>query len=162
MIYFVTGASGFIGKRLVRALLARSDATVYFLMRRPTEERVGALHAFWGVDGARAIPVRGDLTEPALGISADDTALLAGKVDHVFHLAAVYDLEADPQVEMTANVEGTRNTSASPRRSRPSTSTTSPRSPPPASTTGCSARTCSPRRPASITPISPASIRRRR
>jgi len=110
MIYFVTGASGFIGKRLVRTLLARPNTTVHFLMRKPSKERVAKLRAFWGVKADRAVPVEGDLTRPALGIDAEETAKLAGKVDHVFHLAAIYDLEADPEAEMIANVEGTRNT----------------------------------------------------
>ena len=109
MIYFVTGASGFIGKRLVRTLLARPDATVHFLMRNPSEERLARLRAFWNVDADRAVPVVGDLTKPLLGVSEADRAALSGRVDHVFHLAAVYDLEADPQTEMVANVEGTRN-----------------------------------------------------
>ncbi len=109
MIYFVTGASGFIGKRLVRTLLARPDATVHFLMRNPSEERLARLRAFWNVDATRAVPVVGDLTKPLLGASEADRAALAGRVDHVFHLAAVYDLEADPETEMIANVEGTRN-----------------------------------------------------
>lgn len=109
MIYFVTGASGFIGKRLVRTLLGRPDSIVHFLMRDPSEERVARLRAFWGVDASRAIPVAGDLAKPGLGIGEDEIAALAGRVDHVFHLAAIYDLEADPQAEMTANVEGTRN-----------------------------------------------------
>jgi thioester reductase-like protein len=33
MIYFVTGASGFIGKRLVAKLLSHPGSKVYFLMR---------------------------------------------------------------------------------------------------------------------------------
>ncbi|MDQ6685165.1 MAG: SDR family oxidoreductase, partial [Pseudomonadota bacterium] len=33
MRYFVTGATGFIGKRLVKALLARRGAVVTFLLR---------------------------------------------------------------------------------------------------------------------------------
>jgi thioester reductase-like protein len=33
MQYFVTGATGFIGKRLVKTLLQRRGATVYFLLR---------------------------------------------------------------------------------------------------------------------------------
>ena len=112
MIYFVTGASGFIGKRLVRRLLERPDAVVHFLLRNPTPERIDRLRAFWGADASRVVPVAGDLTRPLLGTSEADRAALAGRVDHVFHLAAIYDLEADPQAEMTANVEGTRNTVA--------------------------------------------------
>jgi len=109
MNYFITGASGFIGKRLVRALLARPDATVYFLLRNPTPERVAKLREAWGANANRAIPIAGDLTKPGLAISADDLALLKNGIDHVFHLGAVYSLEADPAIEMTTNVEGTRN-----------------------------------------------------
>ena len=109
MIYFVTGASGFIGKRLVRALLARADATVFFLMRNPAPEKVEALRRFWGVDEPRAIPITGDLTKAGLAVSDRDLARLEGVVDHVFHLGAVYSLEADPEAEMETNVEGTRN-----------------------------------------------------
>ena len=37
MHYFVTGATGFIGKRLVKKLLARKGAIVYFLMREESQ-----------------------------------------------------------------------------------------------------------------------------
>ena len=61
MQYFVTGATGFIGKRLVKILLARRDATVYFLLRPGAEAKVPELLSYWGVSKARAIPVLGDL-----------------------------------------------------------------------------------------------------
>jgi NAD(P)-dependent dehydrogenase (short-subunit alcohol dehydrogenase family) len=109
MNYFVTGASGFIGKRLVRALLARPDSTVYVLLRNPSPERIAKLREAWGANASRAIAIAGDLTKPGLAISADDLALLKNRIDHVFHLGAVYALEADPTIEMTTNVEGTRN-----------------------------------------------------
>ncbi len=109
MNYFVTGASGFIGKRLVRELLARPDAKVYFLMRDPAADRVETLRKFWGVDGSRATPVAGDLTKPGLGVAEGDLSALGGAIDHMFHLGAIYSLDADPQLEMTTNVEGTRN-----------------------------------------------------
>lgn len=62
MQYFVTGATGFIGKRLVARLLARKGSVVHFLIRRESESKVKELRAFWGVGSARAVPVFGDLT----------------------------------------------------------------------------------------------------
>ena len=109
MNYFVTGASGFIGKRLMRRLLARADAKVYFLMRNPAADRVESLRNYWGADALRAIPIAGDLTKPGLDVAADDLNALSGAVDHMFHLGAIYALDADPELEMTTNVEGTRN-----------------------------------------------------
>jgi NAD(P)-dependent dehydrogenase (short-subunit alcohol dehydrogenase family) len=109
MIYFVTGASGFIGKRLVRTLLARSHATVYFLMRDPSPARVEYLRKYWHASAKRAIPLKGDIGQPALGLSKDDIKTLKDKAGHFFHLAAIYDLNADPAKEMATNIEGTRN-----------------------------------------------------
>jgi NAD(P)-dependent dehydrogenase (short-subunit alcohol dehydrogenase family) len=112
MIYFVTGASGFIGKRLVARLLERPDATVYFLTRDKGPDKLAALYDFWQADKGRAVPVLGDLREPLLGLSKTDQRKLKGKVDHFFHLAAVYDLGADAETQMAVNVEGTRHTVA--------------------------------------------------
>ena len=109
MIYFVTGASGFIGKRLVRALLSHPDSTVYFLLRNASPERVARLREYWKTDETRAIPVVGNLTTAELGVASDEVATLMNKVDHFFHLGAVYSLEADPSVELMTNVDGTRN-----------------------------------------------------
>ncbi|MBL8333766.1 MAG: SDR family oxidoreductase, partial [Rubrivivax sp.] len=108
MHYFVTGASGFIGRRLVKALLQRRGATVHFLIRPGSEGKLEALYAYWGVSRKRAIPVPGDLTQRRLGVSAATLRDLKGRIDHVYHLAAVYDLTADAAAQMRTNVEGTR------------------------------------------------------
>jgi len=110
MHYFVTGATGCIGKRLVGKLLERKDAVVYFLVRQESASKVADLHAFWGVPASRAIPVVGDLTAKKLGVSADEVRKIKGQVDHVYHLAAVYDLSADEESQVAVNIEGTRNT----------------------------------------------------
>ena len=39
----------------------------------------------------------GDLTAKRLGVTGDDIKRLKGHVDHVYHLAAVYDLSADAE-----------------------------------------------------------------
>jgi len=109
MQYFVTGATGFIGKRLVKALLARRGATVYFLLRPGSEAKLPGLLEYWGAPKGRAVPVMGDLTGKKLGVAADQVKALKGQIDHLYHLAAVYDLDADAESQVVVNVEGTRN-----------------------------------------------------
>ncbi|HUN92616.1 MAG TPA: SDR family oxidoreductase [Burkholderiaceae bacterium] len=113
MLYLVTGASGFIGKRLVAALLARPGSRVAVILRNLGEKRQAALLGYWKMNGkadARRVTfIEGDLTQPGLGIDGATIAKFKGKVDHLFHLAAIYDLAADPKVVAQANVDGTRH-----------------------------------------------------
>ena len=88
MHYFVTGATGFIGKRLVKSLLARRGTTVHFLVRPGSEGKLADLYSYWGVSKARAVPVTGDLTAKKLGVAADALKALKGQIDAVYHLAA--------------------------------------------------------------------------
>jgi len=110
MQYFVTGATGFIGKRLVKKLLERKGAVVYFLLRQESEGKVAGLREYWGAAGNKAIPVFGDLTAKKLGVSAEELKKIKGQIDHFYHLAAVYDLSADEDSQVAVNIDGTRNT----------------------------------------------------
>jgi NAD(P)-dependent dehydrogenase (short-subunit alcohol dehydrogenase family) len=109
MSYFVTGATGFIGRRLVKKILARKGTVVHFLMRDPAPEKLKKLYAYWGVDAKRAIAVAGDIAAAGLGIKAADRDALKGKVKHFFHLAAIYDLSADAESQAAVNVQGTQH-----------------------------------------------------
>ena len=110
MQYFVTGATGFIGKRLVKKLLERKGAVVHFLIRKESADKVVDLRSYWGVGATRAVPVFGDLTAKKLGVASDEIKKLKGQVDHFYHLAAVYDLGADEETQVAVNIDGTRNT----------------------------------------------------
>ena len=109
MNYFITGGSGFIGRRLIKKLFQQHpDCTVYFLMRASHQEKLTELFSFWNVDESRAVPVFGDMTQPLLGVSVEMQEQLLGKIDHFFHLAAIYDLNAKAGIQQQVNTEGTR------------------------------------------------------
>ena len=102
MAYLVTGGTGFIGRHLLQAL-SRRGQPIHALVREASADKLDRL----GLPNVR--PLIGDLTRPGLGLSDAGRAALLGTDLEVFHLAAVYDLEADEEANRTANVEGTRH-----------------------------------------------------
>ena len=99
MTSVVTGGTGFIGRRLV-AELAKGKDPVHVLVREQSKAKLKGA-------GRNVKPLIGDITKPNLGLAKADLAALKGA--EVFHLAAVYDLEASEEANQTANVEGTRH-----------------------------------------------------
>lgn len=99
----VTGAGGFVGNHVVRALLsAGHDVRALVLPREPRTNLAG-------LDVEIAV---GDVT------SAGDVASATRGVDAVFHLAAIYALWLrDPERMWNVNVKGTANVLAAAARS---------------------------------------------
>ena len=89
----VTGATGFIGSHVVRALLARGDDV------RVTVRPSSPLDALDGLDVQR---VTGDITDRAAMRRA------ARGVERAFHVAGVTNLRMAPEQLLRANAEGTR------------------------------------------------------
>ena len=107
MSYFVTGATGFIGRHLVQELVDHREGEIFVLVRPGSLARMETLIRRWGSN--RVTPVIGDLSEPAFGV--DDAWITEHReaIDHFFHLAAIYDMTADDQTNELLNVGGTRH-----------------------------------------------------
>ena len=105
--YFVTGATGFIGRQLMPLLLAR-EGEINVLVRPGSRHRFAALRERLDPRGSRLHAVIGDIAEPGLAITAEDRQRLQGAT--VFHLAAVYDLTASAEDTARANIDGTHHT----------------------------------------------------
>jgi NAD(P)-dependent dehydrogenase (short-subunit alcohol dehydrogenase family) len=108
MSYFVTGGTGFIGRFFIDKLRQR-EGTIYVLTRAGSEHKFEALRARYGAAGDRLVPVTGDLTQPLLGLDEATLASLRGKVRHLCHFAAIYDIAASREAQAATNIEGTRN-----------------------------------------------------
>ena len=100
---FVTGATGFLGRFLLRDLLTRDPRlTVHCIVRSDTPEqgfervRANMKHAeTWDDDFATRIEVHpGDIAEPRFGLSDSRFRSLCEEIDAVYHLAATLSLSA--------------------------------------------------------------------
>ena len=112
----MTGATGFVGAFLLSELLQQTDATVHCLIRAAD---VGAgmnklqrhLEAYLLWDESlsnRIIPVIGDLSEPLLGLSAQQFQMMAQKVDIIYHNGASINLVYPYSALKATNVLGTQ------------------------------------------------------
>lgn len=106
---FITGASGFLGRRLVADLLRGDDCTIAVLVR--SREAVESLRqAVEPRDWPRVRPVFGDVTDSHLGLDAPAFSQLAHATDEVWHLAASTAFEESKRSDIfRVNLDGTGN-----------------------------------------------------
>lgn len=111
----ITGVTGMLGQFLMRDALARGWPVT--VLARPSrrgsaEERIARLlerhERLLGHQLARPRVLAGDLSQPGLGLAAEDLDWLSQQVARVIHSAALVTFRADGQGEPYAtNVDGT-------------------------------------------------------
>ncbi|WP_227981690.1 non-ribosomal peptide synthetase [Nocardia spumae] len=113
----LTGATGFLGAHLLNALLTHTGAQVVCLVRGTTEQHpldriIASLRRFrlpTDAVTARVRALRGDLSEPNLGLDPADFDFLTATIDAIYHNGARVN-HVDPYERLrAANVEGTRS-----------------------------------------------------
>lgn len=119
---FITGGTGFVGGKLLKRLVEEDHSgTIYALCRardaRDVQRR--ARETFFRLfhDGAlgiemlwdRVVWLRGDMTEPGLGLSSTARDRITHEVDTIYHAAASTDFELPRELAFAINVEGVRS-----------------------------------------------------
>jgi NAD(P)-dependent dehydrogenase (short-subunit alcohol dehydrogenase family) len=108
-MYLVTGASGFIGKHLLDVLTKRGQ-TIYCLVYPPSvADFRDLIDERWPSARPQFVILPGDISKPLCGLSQDAVDEIGDKIQHMFHLAALYDMTAGMEESQRANVTGTRN-----------------------------------------------------
>jgi thioester reductase-like protein len=107
-VLFITGFPGFIGRRLVRALLqADPEAHVVALVE---EKQLGrAQECAQAIDAGRIELLTGDISQQGLGLDTATRERLQDTVVQAFHLAAIYNLAVPADIAARVNVDGTGN-----------------------------------------------------
>ncbi len=122
----LTGATGLVGPYLLKALLHRTKADIYCLMRcgdqaegmRRLKDHL-VLHALWQEEfEPRLFPVAGDLSKPLLGLTEALFTSLATKVDSIYHNGALVNFLYPYSALKAANVLGTQEVIRLAARSR--------------------------------------------
>lgn len=114
---FLTGVTGFIGINLLEELLLKTTADVHCLIRAKNE-----YDALLKIDDVlerfqiridrelkkRIVAVVGDLTQPGLGLPAEQFDKLAGSIDVIYHSASSVNFIEPYSFNKAPNVDGLR------------------------------------------------------
>ncbi|MGG4446582.1 thioester reductase domain-containing protein [Brevibacillus porteri] len=110
----LTGATGFIGEYLLKALVTHSETTVYCLVRADSEEsaalRIQKLLAQYSLTqciGSRIIPVVGDLELERFGWSNEEYDRWSHEIDTILHNGAFVNFALPYSSLRSCNVGGT-------------------------------------------------------
>ncbi|HYO60253.1 non-ribosomal peptide synthetase/type I polyketide synthase [Archangium sp.] len=112
----LTGATGFLGAFLLEELCRKTEARIYCLVRSATEQ--DGMHrirknlegySLWSdALASRIVPLRGDISQPLLGLSETEFQRLSEEVDAIYHNGALVNFLYPYESLRAANVLGTR------------------------------------------------------
>ncbi len=112
----LTGATGFLGAFLLNELLEQTEADIYCLVRAANAE-VGMVkiqdnlksYDLWKEQySSRIMPVVGNLSQPRLGLSAEQFTRMAHKIDVIYHNGATLNFVYPYSALKPTNVLGTQ------------------------------------------------------
>jgi long-chain acyl-CoA synthetase len=108
-LILLTGATGFLGARIGRLILERTDHRLALLVRgRDEADARRRLERAWGgAAGSRVRVIRGDLSLPLLGLELPAYAELVCGLTHIIHAAAELRLDGSLEELRRSNVRGT-------------------------------------------------------
>jgi thioester reductase-like protein len=100
----MTGATGFIGKKILNSLL-RSYDNIFVLIRPESIPRFEKNI----INKEKITIIPADISQEDVFLSEEDRELVQSNCQHILHLAALYDLTSDQFDSYMANVLGTQN-----------------------------------------------------
>lgn len=110
-LILITGATGFLGTSLVWEMLERQEGVRLALLIRNSSTESAQQRAVRMLPPGSASRVEvyaGDVSKPALGLSAEEQASLTARLTRVIHCAATVRFDHTLEEAREINVEGTR------------------------------------------------------
>ncbi|GAE25362.1 male sterility C-terminal domain [Halalkalibacter wakoensis JCM 9140] len=108
MNIFLTGATGFLGKKLISKLIKQGHF-LYVLVRNE-KKFAGLLKGNTAIEKQQIVAVYGDITNPSLVKDHTVINVMENKIDTVYHMAALLSFDEEMKKEtFSVNVDGTRN-----------------------------------------------------
>jgi len=106
---FLTGATGFLGGKLIHQLMEDPNNHL-FVLARNTKKAEALRSTLSSEDQNRMTFIQGDITKEHCGLSDEDLGMLQNQIDTVYHLAALvkFDLELRDDL-FQINYEGTKH-----------------------------------------------------
>jgi len=106
---FLTGATGFLGGKLIHHLIEDTENHLFVLARNTTKAE-SLRKTISPVDQGRITFLKGDITEKQCGLAEEDLLQLKNNVDAVYHLAALVKFDLELRNELfQINYEGTKH-----------------------------------------------------